>query len=89
VQVKARAKGRGCQQKHQQRCWKSAGLGSDGVVPDSPAKSIIFIAETTLEATDPRLFRQLAISGMEFSMRRDAACEDLVMAFASSQRGFI
>jgi len=44
-----------CQQKRQQRCWKSAGTGSGGVVLDSSAKSGIFSAETTLEATDSDL----------------------------------
>ena len=45
-------------------CWKGAGSGSGGVVLDSSAKSGIFGAETTLEATDsdPRSMPFVGIS---------------------------
>jgi hypothetical protein len=46
-----------CHQESQQSCWNGVGSGSGGVMLDSSAKSSIFSAETTLEATDsdPRL----------------------------------
>jgi len=39
--------------------------------------------------TDLRLSGNWPFLEWSFSIRRDAACEELVLAFASSQRGFI
>jgi hypothetical protein len=41
-----------CQPKRQQKCWKSAGSGSGGVVLDSIVRFGIFSPENALEATD-------------------------------------